>query len=375
MAALAALALATPPASGQTDECRTRTTRPRADIIASGGPLTSGGVRIRAGEVLCITGRPNADGLLEDLALVEGQGDAAPAVIELRLLRNGKTLLIVRHASPFDLEYAASGIVARSSPSLLPQHRRGSTHAVGAEEWDPRVQEVFLTDFRFRLPPEASPPRPESRGFWIGLDVLAVERHAPMDSLNAAIAADGFAPIGNNRALLGLGVSLAFERLRFGVEAYALDVTPSDSKHTVSRALDTSLGEAGLFVGYDVFRYQHLSLFLATGVYLGGLGLNPTTPGLTLFDGQLEPREFGDAEWSYSALPLELGVDYVVPLTDGYKQGAFRFGTRLSWVQQLGGTWQLDERDLRSLSGPELDLSGPRALIVLGVAFMGHQQW
>jgi hypothetical protein len=69
-------------------------------------------------------------------------------------------------------------------------------------------------------------------------------------------------------------------------------------------------------------------------------------------------------------LPLDVGTDYFVPFgrASATEHWILQFGMRLGWMQQFGeGSWTTDDDEGRDLVGPDVDLSGPRFRLVVGI--------
>ncbi len=359
-------------AAAETFQCETRSER--ADHVVSLGGVTgvpSRALSLHSGEVLCVTGTPNAGGVLEDLRVLQSARGVATPVIELRLLRNGKTLLTVRHSSKQHLEYRPFAVWEQLDVTLEEHSRNAPPKGVATEQWDSRVQRLLLADFRFyderseTGTARALAVDPEARRLWFSFDFWAGERYAALQPLNAAIARDGFVPISNTRFWFGGALDMALGRVRFGLNASGSKLTTPNLASDAT--LTTTFVEGGLSVGYDVFRYDYLSVHLSSGIGGGKLGLDPRTAGLSLFEGQYDPEAPGNAGWSYVALPIELGLDYIVPFVlSGRAALVVRFGSRFGWVQQLGGEWIVPGEG-PVVGVPALDLSGMRGALVLSL--------
>ena len=185
----------------------------------------------------------------------------------------------------------------------------------------------------------------------------AGEQQAPLDAVNATIRRDGFSPLPSVRRMAGLDVQAVCSRTRAGVSLGAGRATTKDPRE--GRELVSWLSTVGIQAGVDVLRYRTLSVFVSAGIVAGRLSLESSDARLLLLDGRTHDK----AAFGFSALPLEIGTEQLIPVGKASHDEAWVliFGVRGGWVQQLSGGW--DELDA---TAGDLDLSGLRGRLVLG---------
>ena len=185
----------------------------------------------------------------------------------------------------------------------------------------------------------------------------AGEQQAPLDAVNATIRRDGFSPLPSVRRMAGLDVQAVYSRTRAGVSLGAGRATTKDPRE--GRELVSWLSTVGIQAGVDVLRYRTLSVFVSAGIVAGRLSLESSDARLLLLDGRTHDK----AAFGFSALPLEIGTEQLIPVGKASHDEAWVliFGVCGGWVQQLSGGW--DELDA---TAGDLDLSGLRGRLVLG---------
>lgn len=376
-------ALASRPASGAEDlDCRTISERARSKVVVPFGDsdsprLPEQAIRIVPGEVLCLTGTRKASGELGALRLVDRSEGSHGPVIRLEMTRAGGTELRVSHSSSQWLEYRALMVVTRQDVSLPTSTLPVAPGVSAIEQWTRGVRELLLYGFRLHEQPQHLPhsrvPLPRNRrdthvtnasvtfGFWGG------ERGARFGGLNDALVRDGFSPLPFAGVEGGLDLDFTVGRVRAGI---TLGAGGRSSKHRDTGAeISAWLSEVGFTAGFDVIRYEQLSAFVSSGILFGHLSVDARAEGSTLFP-DLKEWEGERVNFSHTEWPLDVGTDYLIPLgrASGTEQWVLQFGARVGWLRQLGGGWETDrERDSRDIGGPPVDLSGPRARLVLGI--------
>jgi hypothetical protein len=225
----------------------------------------------------------------------------------------------------------------------------------------------LLAALAFGLVPRPAHAEPRKLGF--AVEAWAGEQQAPLTELNDAIARDGFSPLPSVRRVGGVDLGAVYSRVRVGITLSAGRASTHDPDTGVE--LVTWLSMVGLTAGYDVIHYRTFSAFVATGILAGRLGLDASTEGLTVFPYNRAPDGRAQVSWGYSALPIELGTDQLVPLGKASENETWVliFGVRAGWVQQLAGGWAVDTAYSpydKGVGGPDLDLSGLRGRLVLG---------
>ena len=357
--------------------CATRTGRdaekiviPLADSESPGLPDQA--VRIAPGEVLCLTGTRTATGELDALRLVERAENANGPVVRLEMTRAAGSELRVRHSSPEWLEYRALIVVTQQEIAAPTTTLPVAPGVEAVELWTRGVRQLLLYGFRLRGPQQPAEHDRTRRnvatlnasvtfGFWGG------ERGVRLGGLNDALARDGFTPLPYAGAEGGLDLDFTFGRVRTGISFGAGGRT---SKHRDTGAeLSTWLSEVGFTAGLDAVRYDQLSAFVSSGVLFGNLYVDARAKGSTLFP-DLKEWEGERVVFSHTALPLDVGTDYLLPLgrASPNEQWVLQFGMRVGWLWQLDGSWGTDRgADSRGIGGPPVDVTGPRARLVLGI--------
>jgi hypothetical protein len=332
-------------------------------------------IRIVPGESLCVTGVVDDVGELTDLELVDSGRDAKGAVIELRLERGEQTRLWIRHSGDEWLYYEALALVTQQDVATSTSTRPIRPRVFVAETWNHRVRKLVVHGFRFGAAPTLA-PNPASTGgrvhrdrtkmngsvtfgFWGG------DRGARLDALNEALTRDGFAPTEYVGTQGGLDLDFTLGRVRFGV---ALGAGGRSVQHRTTGELSIWHSEGGLTAGFDVVRYDQFHVFAATGIFGAALYVE-RADGLTLFP-DVRPWEGNRVSFEAAMLPLDVGTDYFVPFgrASETERWILQLGMRLGWMQQLGdGSWSTDDDEPRDIAGPEVDLSGPRFRLVVGI--------
>ncbi len=379
LVATAVTLLISPPVGAVSHDCETKSERPRSEIIVAfegPTPRRDYAVSILPGEVRCVTGSIRELRNLEDLRVVESSRGATGPVIALRLQRGGKTRLTARHSSDEVLRFRARPISGELNLATLGDSRWVAPNEVRTEQWEPSVHKVLVDLVEFwpvEREPEPFVRRAEDRD-WFGGQIWIGARGTQLDALDATLAADGFAPLPKRLVMGGMEADASLRRFRF---AGSLGGGGGATHNRASpEELSASLFEGGFTLGYDVFRYRYLSLYLGAGMSGGNFRLW-TPEKLTPFKRQLDPSHDGNASWSYRALRGEAGIDYFIPLSPSRTTWALRLGTRLTWAQQVGADgWEFndpdEDGDRFKLTGPHLDLSGPSAKLTLGFGWLVH---
>jgi hypothetical protein len=362
--------------------CKTVTERVLDEIVVPFGDadhprLPRQAVKLVPGETVCLTGKLDSSGDLQDLEVVADSTSRSGLIIALRLERGERTSLHVRHSSERYLYYDALQLVTEQDVAFPTGTLPVGPGLLGAETWDHGVRKLVLHGFRFGTPPErtsASTRRGPGRGrdtshlnlsmtfgFWGG------ERALKLDELERGFARDGYYPLQRNVIMGGLDLDFTFGRVRAGVAFGRAGLTTH--QRGTGKELSSGLFAWGFTAGYDLLRFEQLHVFLGTG--FGGEELFVDRPqGSTLFPG-VQPWEGERVKFVAWQMPFDIGTDYFVPLgrASSSEKWILQFGARLGWVQQLGsGGWKTDaDKKPRDLTGPAVDLSGPRARLVLGI--------
>lgn len=368
-----ALALAAP-------GCETVTERSWGEIVVPFGDadhptLPRQAVKVLPGETICLTGAVDAAGDLQDLRVLASAAQGSGLWIKLKLTRGEYTSLSVRHSGKSYLYYDALQLMTEQDIAFPTGTLPVGPGMLGLETWDHAARKLVLHGFRFGTAPErtkASKRQVRGRdtshlnvsmtfGFWGG------ERSLKLDELDRGLERDGYVPLQHSVIMGGLDLDFTFGRVRGGV-AFGRGGLTTQQRGT-GKELSTGLFEWGFTAGYDVLRFEQLHVFLGTGI--GGAELFVDRPQTsTLFPG-VQPWEGERVKFAAWEVPFELGTDYFVPFAraSGSEKWMLQFGVRGGWVQQFGGGgWETDaDKKPRDLPGPAVDLSGPRARLVLGI--------
>lgn len=360
--------------------CETVTERPLDEIVVPFGDadhpkLPRQAVKLLPGETLCLTGKLDSAGDLQALRVLESAEHGSGLWIELQLKRGEHTSLYVRHSGKGYLYYDALQLVTEQDIAFPTRALPVGPGMLGAETWDHGVRKLVLYEFRLgaapaRWTPERDRPRrrDSSRlnasvtfGFWGG------ERSVKLDALSRGLGRDGYYPLQRNNVVGGFDLDFTFGRVRFGTGLGAGGRTTH--QRGTDKELSTWMSEIFFTAGFDVLRFEQLHVFLGTGIGGAQLYVDRSEPS-TLFP-DVKPWEGERVSFSALEVPFELGTDYFVPFAraSGSEKWMLQIGTRVGWMQQFGsGGWETDaEKNSRDLPGPSVDLSGPRARLVLGI--------
>lgn len=365
---------------GDSSTCHTQTEREAPQIIVPFGDpehpeLPAQAVKIVPGETLCLVGERDEAGELTNLQLAAETNAGAADFVELKLERGDVTRLAVRHASKSWLYYGASALVTQQDIALPARVLPVPSDQTAFESWSPNVRKVMLYGFRFGAPPtpmrlEDGRPRRKlallnasvTFGLWGG------ERSLHLPELDQALARDGFAPLQHVGIVGGLDLDFTIGRVRGGV---GFGTGGRTTQHrTTGEELSTRHSEVSFTVGFDVLRYEPFRVFLSSGLGVASLYVD-RRDGSTLFP-DAKPWDGDRVAFTAFEVPFELGTDYFVPFgpVHGTERWIVQFGARVGWQQQVGsGGWKTDDKGGRDLAGPSVDLSGPRARLMLGFGF------
>lgn len=360
--------------------CRTVTERSIGEIVVPFGDadhplLPRQAVKLVPGETVCLTGKLDSSGDVQNLEVVADAASRSGLLIELRLERGEHTSLSVRHSGKGYLYYEALQLVTEQDVAFPTGVLPVGPGLLGAETWDHGVRKLVLHGFRFGAAPNRR--RAEARqqrgrntshlnasvtfGFWGG------ERSAKLDELNRALGRDAYYPLQQNHVVGGFDLDFTFGRARAGVGLGAGGRTTY--QRGTERELSTWMSEIFFTAGFDVLRFQQFHVFLGTGIGSGQLYVD--RPNSSRLFPDVQPWEGERVKFSALEVPFELGTDYFVPFAraSGSEKWMLQFGVRGGWVQQFGGGgWETDaDKKPRDLPGPAVDLSGPRARLVLGI--------
>jgi hypothetical protein len=358
--------------------CETQTQRSVSDVIvpfrdADTPQLSAQAVKLVPGESLCLTGNVDEAGDLQGLRLLR-PGETATLIIALSLDRGEVTRLSLHHSSQRWLYYDALRLVTEQDVALPTSTLPVAPGLRAMESWDHGVRKLLLHGFRFggapAQPVARRPPRVRDTsklnasatfGFWGG------ERSLHTGDLDRVLARDDFASLQRVGIMGGLDLDFTFGRVRAGVSLGAGGRTIE--RRSDGRELSTSMLEVAFTAGYDIIRYDQLHVFLGSGLGVADLYVEHTA-GLTAFP-DVQPWEGKRVKFSALEVPLDIGSDYFVPFAraSGSEKWMLQFGARIGWSQQVGsGGWETDvEKSSRDLSGPNVDLSGLRARLVIGI--------
>lgn len=360
--------------------CQTVTERSKGEIVVPFGDadhplLPRQAVKLVPGETVCLTGKLDSSGDVQDLEVVADAASRSGLLIELRLERGEHTRLSVRHSGKGYLYYDALQLLTEQDVAFPTGVLPVGPGLLGAETWDHGVRKLVLHGFRFGTAPErtrAGTRQQRGRntshlnasvtfGFWGG------ERSAKLDELNRALGRDAYYPLQQNHVVGGFDLDFTFGRVRAGVGLGAGGRTTY--QRGTERELSTWMSEIFFTAGFDVLRFQQFHVFLGTGIGSGQLYVD--RPNSSRLFPDVQPWEGERVKFSALEVPFELGTDYFVPFAraSGSEKWMLQFGVRCGWVQQFGsGGWETDaDKKPRDLPGPAVDLSGPRARLVLGI--------
>lgn len=360
--------------------CETVTERPLDEIVVPFGDadhpwLPRQAVKVLPGETLCLTGKVDSSGDLQELRMLASAEQGSGLWIELQLKRGERTSLYVSHSGKGFLYYDAFQLVTEQDLAFRTRALPVGPGLVGAEMWDHGVRKLMLHGFRLGAAPAPwTPGRERERGrnasrlnasvtfgFWGG------ERSAKLDELNHALGRDAYYPLQQNHVVGGFDLDFTFGRVRAGVGLGAGGRTTY--QRATERELSTWMSEIFVTAGFDVLSFRQLHVFLGTGLGSGQLYVD--RPNSSRLFPDVQPWEGERVKFSALEVPFELGTDYFVPFAraSGSEKWMLQFGVRGGWVQQFGGGgWETDaDKKPRDLPGPAVDLSGPRARLVLGI--------
>jgi hypothetical protein len=365
---------------GDSSTCHTHTEREASQIIVPFGDaehpeLPAQAVKLIPGETLCLFGERDEAGELTNLHLASETNAGATDFVELKLERGDVTRLAVRHASKSWLYYGTYALITQQDIAVPARSVPVPSDETAFESWSPNVRKLMLYGFRFGAPPTPMRPddlphgRPHRKltglnasitfGLWGG------ERSLHLPELDQALARDGFAPLQHVGLIGGLDMDFTVGRVRAGI---GFGTGGRTTHHrTTGDELSTRHLDVLFTVGFDVLRYEPFRVFLSSGLGVASLYVD-RRDGSTLFP-DAKPWDGDRVDFTAFEVPFELGTDYFVPFgpVRGSERWLVQFGARVGWQQQLGsGGWKTDEKRGRDLAGPAVDLSGPRARLVLG---------
>ncbi len=361
--------------------CQTQTERDASEIIVPFGDavnreLPAQAVKLVPGETLCLIGERDEAGELTNLHLASETNAGTATFIELKLERGGATRLSVRHASRSWLYYGAFRLVTQQDVAL-PTHVLPVPAAQSVfESWSPNVRKLMLYGFRFGAAPVVFVPKDVPRrphrdltetNLSVTFALWGGERSVHLPDLDNGLARDGFAPLPRVGIIGGLDMDFTVGRVRAGV---GFGGGGGSTRHrTTGEELSTWQSDVTFTVGFDVLRYEPFRAFLSSGIGVGTLYVDRRDSSSLFPDAK--PWDGDRAEFTAFEVPFDLGTDYFVPFgrASPSEKWLLQFGARVGWQQQLGGSggWKTDEKNGRDLVGPALDLSGPRARLVLGI--------
>lgn len=375
-----ALLCGRPKAAWAAPACQTVSERLPDEIVVPFGDvdhptLSRNAVKLLPGETLCLTGKVDPSGDLQELRVLPSAEAGTGLWIELQLQRGANTSLYVRHSGRSYLYYDALQLVTEQDVAFPTRALPVAPGLVGAETWDHGVRKLVLHGFRLGAAPEPSVPgRRRARGrdprrmnasvtfgFWGG------ERSLKLNELNRALGRDAIYPLQQSTVVGGFDLDFTFGRVRVGTGLGAGGRTTH--QRGTGQELSTWMSEIFLTAGFDVLRFEQLHVFLSTGI--GGAQLYVDRPTKSRLFADVQPWEGERVSFSALEVPFEIGSDYFVPFAQasGSEKWMLQFGVRGGWVQQFGaGGWETEaEKNPRDLLGPAVDLSGPRARLVLGI--------
>ncbi len=215
----------------------------------------------------------------------------------------------------------------------------------------------------------AAPPAgdPADARFKAELQLVGGIRRAPLDDLDAALARDGFTPLSPTRFVGGIGATTSFGRVRPGVD---VSIGRAASRSPGGADLATWLTDVDLTVDYELLRYHGVSVFAGTGLLFGWFRIDPDVAGSTLF-----PPGVGPLQRTYTALPIDLGIDLLIPIARDASLGqALAVGVHGGPLFQLGTSdWETVHGTRAGVTGPDVDTTGFRAVLTIGWALYRAQ--
>jgi hypothetical protein len=350
--------------------CVTHTARdPGAILVPLGDdPGSPVGVSIVAGEILCLVG-PVTRGVLAP-ALADQDGHTT--IVELRLDSSASaTTLFVRSASDRVMTYLPAVVAGPANIALPTSGLRVEAHGTAVQSFSPAVHGVLLRQVRFIAPPPRMELVPlEERWGQVSVQGLVGVRRLSVSAFDAPLRASGYAALPREYVGGGLLLDFALARWRFGLRiAYEAASAPS---LVDSGSVGASVGDVSLELGYDLLRWEGLTLFAQAGVGLSALMLDTHDPHLTNVARRTQVgSDVSTVEQDSLLLGAQLGLEQLVPL--GRASAAERYALVLSlrggYEQQFANLgWETSNGDSRSLGGlPLVDLGG--AWGSLGIGF------
>jgi hypothetical protein len=378
MALALTLAFSAHAVPGDSSTCHTRTEREVPQIIVPFGDaehpeLPAQAVKIVPGETLCLVGDRDEAGELINLQLAAETNAVTTDFVELKLERGDVTRLAVRHSSKSWLYYGIYALITQQDVAVPVRVLAVPGDQTALESWSPNVRKLMLYGFRLGAPP--TPMRPDDarpRRKLTGLNASVTfglwggERSLHLPELDQALARDGFAPLQHVGIVGGLDMDFTIGRVRAGV-GFGTGARTTHHR-TTGEELSTRHSDVLFTVGFDVLRYEPFRVFLGSGLGVASLYVD-RRDGSTLFP-DAKPWEGDRVDFTAFEVPFELGTDYFVPFgpVRGSERWLVQFGARVGWQQQVGsGVWKTDDKGGRELAGPAVDLSGPRARLMLGI--------
>ncbi len=192
------------------------------------------------------------------------------------------------------------------------------------------------------------------------------ERALHLENLDRALGRDGFAPLPRVVIVGGIDADFTLGRARVG---FTFGVGGQTTRqHANGKELTTRLPEWAFTAGFDVLRYQQLHVFLSTGIGVATLYVDRPA-GSSVFP-DVRAGEGDAVQFVALEAPVDVGAEYFVPFgrASPSEKWLLQFGVRLGWQAQLGsGSWQTAAKEGREITGPGVDLSGPRARLIFGI--------
>ncbi len=375
--ALAWLSMA--PATSAAPLCETQTQRPPSDIVvplgdADNPELPPTAIKLLPGETLCVTGELDSAGELVRLRLLTAGEKSVAPVVELRFERAASAQLSVRHLSGKWLFYRAARLTTAQNLALGTHTANVAPGQTAMEHWGLNVRTLLLYSLRFGDEPMSLSEilrgrrtrDTEKTNVSVTLGAWGGERALHLENLDRALGRDGFAPLPRVVIAGGVDADFTLGRARVG---FTFGVSGQTTRqHANGKELTTWLPEWAFTAGFAVLRYQQLHVFLSTGIGVANLHVDRPA-GSSVFP-DVRAGEADRVQFVALEAPLDVGAEYFVPFARASpsEKWLLQFGVRLGWQAQLGsGFWQTAAKEGREIAGPAVNLSGPRARLILGI--------
>jgi hypothetical protein len=217
----------------------------------------------------------------------------------------------------------------------------------------------------------------EDRWGQASLEALAGVRRLGVSAFDAPLRASGYAPLPRSYVGGGFALGFALSRWRFGLQLlYGVASAPS---LVDSSSVGASVGDISFVAGYDILRWEGLTVFALGGFSYSALMMDTRDPHWSYVAQRTQVSSGVSTVEQDSVLFAEqIGLEQLVPLgaVNAKERYALVLTLRGGYEQQFANLgWMTSDSASKSIGGlPLVDLSGGWVSVGIGLGVYSNSR-